>query len=123
MRMTGPSPQVRHMALLRALYRCERCLLPLSSQWSLHHRRPRRMGGTRRPDANAPQNLLVLCGSGTTGCHGWLESNRTEAYQTGYLLYDLDDPLIHAYLDGDGDWWLLTEDGGRIAHKPADSPQ
>lgn len=122
MRRTGPTPQDRHTVLLRASYRCERCELPLNSNLSVHHRRPRRMGGTRRPDANSPQNLLVLCGSGTTGCHGWIESHRREAYDAGYLLYDMDDPLIHPYRDGSGNWWILTEDGGRIPHKPATPP-
>lgn len=80
------------------------------------------MGGTRRPDANSPQNLLALCGSGTTGCHGWVESHRKDSYEAGYLLYDLDDPLIHPYRDGSGQWWLLMEDGGKTPHEPASPP-
>ncbi|WP_018807296.1 hypothetical protein [Salinispora arenicola] len=29
------------------------------------------MGGTSRPDVNQPGNLLLLCGDGVSGCHGW----------------------------------------------------
>lgn len=54
--------------------------------WSLHHRLPRGMGGTKTSSAIDADYLLVVCGSGTTGCHGWLESHRAEAYRLGYLL-------------------------------------
>ena len=33
------------------------------------------MGGTSWPSINLPDNLLTLCGSGTTQCHGWVESH------------------------------------------------
>lgn len=69
--------------------RCARCgragafgALPLNT----HHRRPRGMGGTKRGDANGLANLLTLCGSGTTGCHGWVESHRAEARAAGLLV-------------------------------------
>lgn len=97
--------------------------MPLRTAFSVHHRRPRRMGGTKRADANAAQNLLILCGSGVTGCHGWVESNRTEAYSRGYLLYDRDNPAEHPFKDGEGRWWLLDEEGGRTIYKSIDSPQ
>ena len=71
----------------RAQVRCERCGTRESEYWSLHHRRPRGMGGSKNPALNAPSNILLLCGSGTTGCHGWVESNRAEAYETGLLLH------------------------------------
>lgn len=31
-------------------------------------------------------NGLLLCGTGTTGCHGWVESNRSEARAQGFLV-------------------------------------
>lgn len=43
------------------------------------------MGGTRE-DVNILSNLLLLCGSGTTGCHGWVEHNRTEAKRLGLIV-------------------------------------
>ena len=71
------------------------------------------MGGTKRVDVNLPPNLLVLCGSGTTGCHGWIESHRTEGYDDGIILYDADDPAEKPYRDSTGTWWQLTPNGGR----------
>lgn len=53
---------------------------------SIHHRRPRGMGGTDRPDTHSLPNLMLLCGSGTIGCHGFIESHRTVALARGYLL-------------------------------------
>lgn len=50
------------------------------------------MGGSKDPAINLPSNLLFLCGSGTQGCHGWVESNRTQAYEDGLLVYRGDDP-------------------------------
>lgn len=59
------------------------------SGWSVHHRLPRGMGG-RGPKAaptEGPDWLLLVCGSGTSGCHGWLESvERAMAYEFGYLI-------------------------------------
>jgi hypothetical protein len=60
--------------------------------FSMHHRHPRRMGGSSRPELNTPANLLLLCGSGTTGCHGRVEGNRTRAYKDGLILHDGADP-------------------------------
>lgn len=57
-----------------------------SQFWSMHHRRPRGMGGSKNPALNQASNILLLCGSGTTGCHGWVESNREEAYDLGLLV-------------------------------------
>ena len=56
---------------------------------NVHHRRPRGQGGS-----NDPANLLHLCGSGTTGCHGYIESNRTVARANGWLLEFGQDPRI-----------------------------
>jgi hypothetical protein len=44
------------------------------------------MGGTRRPWINQLTNLLLLCGSGTTGCHDRVEANRAVAYAAGWLI-------------------------------------
>lgn len=111
----GISPQVREMVAHRASYQCERCYRPVPGiAASVHHRRPRQMGGTKRPDANEPGNLLLLCGSGVTGCHGWVESNRSEARSLGLLLHSGDVPAHHPYCDAAGHWWLLTNMGQRF---------
>lgn len=55
-------------------------------QWSIHHRLPQGMGGTSLPWWKDPDWLIAVCGHGTIGCHGWIESNRTAAIDLGYLL-------------------------------------
>ena len=50
------------------------------------------MGGSRRSDTNLASNLIVLCGSGTDGCHGYMESHRQEALELGYILRQGENP-------------------------------
>ena len=84
--------QVRGAVIVRDGFACRRCGVDVSrSPSSVHHRLPRRMGGTRDPRSNDLRNLVLVCGSGTTGCHGWIESHRTEAYEQGWLIRSYDD--------------------------------
>jgi len=96
--------------------RCASCGLPIvgerSRDWSLHHRRPAGMGGDRNPVSHGPANLLLLHGSGVTGCHGHVESHREESYDLGLLVRRGADPrevpiehAVHGLV-------LLTEEGG-----------
>lgn len=93
---TGPAQDVVEACLERAQYACELRGCEVGDRrgvdWSIHHRLPRRMGGTRRLDVNLPSALIVVCGSGTAGCHGWIEARRTESYDMGLLLHAGDDP-------------------------------
>ncbi|GAA1138557.1 hypothetical protein [Nocardioides aquiterrae] len=59
---------------------------------SFHHRQPRGMGGSRRREVNSPANVMLLCGSGTTGCHGFIEKYRSSAEQEGWLVRHGQDP-------------------------------
>lgn len=45
-----------------------------------HHVRRRSQGGTDTAD-----NLLWVCGSGSTGCHGWIHANPQTATALGLL--------------------------------------
>jgi hypothetical protein len=92
---------------------CARCGITLSGFYSLHHRKPRGMGGTKDPRSDDPRNLIHLCGSGTTGCHGYVESNRALAYTTGWLLRSLDALDMHL-LAPDGRLITLTAIGERF---------
>lgn len=83
-RDTGPDEKTTLAILERDGYACARCGRPLSGEWSRQHRLPRQMGG--RKDANGLENLLALCGSGVTLCHGHVESNREESYREGFLV-------------------------------------
>jgi hypothetical protein len=70
--------------------RCAWCGTPIWGErglnWSVHHLEPRGMGGTNSPHAGRPSNGVLLHGSGTTGCHGYVEQHRDEAEAKGFLI-------------------------------------
>ncbi|TQN30589.1 5-methylcytosine-specific restriction protein A [Haloactinospora alba] len=118
--MSGPTKATRALVWERDAGRCARCGLPITREWSLHHRVPRGAGGSRRPELNSPANLVLLCGSATSpkGCHLAVESDRRDAQRTGYLiskLVNLDPaevPLLYH-----GAWWVrLDHHGGTTVH-------
>jgi hypothetical protein len=60
------------------------------------------MGGSKDPEINSLSNLMLLCGTGTTGCHGWVEDRRLEAQADGYLVPSWENPadvrvLVHKH--------------------------
>lgn len=83
-RRTDPSAAVVKAVRARDLNRCVVCGTtgPLSTQ----HRVARGMGGTRAEWVNLPANLITVCGSGTTGCHGHIEHYPEEARRLGRAL-------------------------------------
>lgn len=113
-RATGPDVDTREKVRWRDKDRCRRCG---KSTWQIHHRKPRGMGGTRDPLVNSPANLVLLCGSGTTGCHGWVEQHRTEARQQGWLVSQHADPRYQP-IDHEGRLTFLTEDGTAVYSRP-----
>lgn len=75
--------EVRQGVLARDGYRCVRCGESVfARQYSLQHRKARGMGGTRTVET-AP-DLITMCGSGTTGCHGHVEAHPNEAREQGW---------------------------------------
>lgn len=119
--MTIPTG-VRALVRQRDGHRCLRCDRSiLDSPASIHHRVPRRMGGTSDPRSDDPRNLVTLCGTGTTGCHGWVESNRNEARESGWLLRDYSG-LDDAMYTPDRVLVMLDEDGGIYRYDYADEP-
>lgn len=116
-RSTGPSAEVVDLVLERAQYSCELDGAATGDRrgvdYHVHHRRPRRMGGSQLPDTNLPQNLMILCGP----CHEMVESERTAAYGGGWLVRQNADPagvpvLILArsvFLTSDGRYADLPE--------------
>ena len=116
-RDTGPDFWTRQVVAARFGNRCVRCG---RSGVTIQHRKPRGMGGSKDPAINQPSNLLWVCGNGTTGCHGHMESRRTEAYEHGWLLADRADPTATAVHLWDGRRVLLDNTGG---YRPApDTP-
>ena len=96
-RSTGPSSAVVDAVLERDHWSCIVCNEAIvgdrGTDWSIGHRIPRGMGGTKDPRINLSSNLLTLCGSGTTGCHGATEGPlRAMAYTEGWLLPRSADP-------------------------------
>lgn len=83
--MADVSRPTRLLVYARAEERCEICGV-YAYGGSVHHRHRRGMGGSKRPELAAASNLLLLCGSGVTGCHGVIEGNRDLAYDQGRLL-------------------------------------
>lgn len=90
-RTTGPNESTVMLVWERDRGRCARCGASIRGErgqsWSVHHRVPRGSGGAKHvPWMNLAANLLLLCGSGTTGCHGWIEAHRSEAISKGWLM-------------------------------------
>jgi hypothetical protein len=115
--MAKPKPfkvddETRFAVLGRGGYKCERCREDfLRLGVSVHHRRPRMMGGSKNQELHRPANLIALCGSGTSGCHGWVESHRLEARTFGYLITKVESAEEIPFKDLNGDWWLIDNDG------------
>lgn len=92
--MTGPTWDVRRVVLLRDQLACVVCGITVAvedgdslrpvEQYSIQHRTARGMGGSGNPALNHPTNLLTMCGTGTTGCHGYIEANPDYARTHGY---------------------------------------
>lgn len=64
-----------------------------------------------------PSNGLAVCGSGTTGCHGWMTSGHVaEAHDWGWDVRSAWDPWewrvwIHNPNHVGGTWYFLNDDG------------
>lgn len=116
--MTRIPDRVRKLVMERDRYSCVVCgQTVINRPGSIQHRRPRGSGGSRKADTNSPQNLIVLCGTGTTGCHGWAESNRTEAFDAGWLVHAWENPAeVPVALSGIGVVYLHPD--GSTAHVP-----
>jgi hypothetical protein len=109
--VASPVPaKLRELVLERDEYRCVRCGCSIVGQrYSLQHRKARQMGG--RKGAHTAANLVVLCGSATTGCHQIVESEREYAQRQGYAVPSWGDPeKLPVWRHGFG-WQLPSEDG------------
>lgn len=109
-RYTGPDKATRKLVRKRDGNRCILCGqngsrygIPID----LHHRRPRGLGGSQRPDTNQPQNLILL----DRICHEWVERNREAALYAGLLVPQWADPALVSLRIAPGRWVLLTPAG------------
>lgn len=124
-RPTGPSKLTVDMVIHRDRGQCAWCGDRPEGErgtgWSVHHRRPRGMGGTRRDDTNSPANLVILCGSGVDQCHGTVESRRGDAYDRGVLVRQNFDPSQVAIEHAVHGWVYLTDDGEAVTEPPMEA--
>lgn len=113
-RVSGFTPKTRQVIKDRSGGACELCGRSAYGG-SIHHRRPRGMGGNKTQVANSPSNGIVLCGHALTpdGCHYWVESNRVKANELGLLLFQHQTPVdvpVRLHLG----WVMLDDNGGYV---------
>lgn len=90
LRLTGIALKDRNSKIdRRDCQRCARCGVTIRSGASRHHRKfVSRRGG------DEVSNGLLLCGSGTTGCHGWAHANPLLARVGGFAVHGWEDPRL-----------------------------
>jgi hypothetical protein len=124
-RDTGPDRTTRQLIKERADWHCEVCGIQVyNRRSSIHHRRGRGDGGSSKPEINQPSNLMLLCGTGTTGCHGKVtrNENRVKALTAGWVVElntrqdPADVPVTHARY---GRVFLLDDGTVRLAGSEA----
>lgn len=78
--MSSVPPKIALAVDTRDKQRCVRCGVWIQNNGSRHHRMRRAAGG------HVIANIILLCGSGTTGCHGWVHANPAEARADGLIV-------------------------------------
>lgn len=74
-----PRP-ARQLVMARCHGHCERC-----GWWvggDIHHRQPKGMGGSTRPDRHNVENLVHLC----RRCHSWAHGKPIDASAEGFIV-------------------------------------
>lgn len=104
--MSRVPARVSRVVLARDNEQCVRCFVRGSN---IHHRQMRSQAD--KLSVHWPSNLIVLCGSGTTGCHGYIHANPEEAYLKGWLVKSYDVPHMKPVLYFAGGYRQLLPDG------------
>lgn len=109
---TGPDAPTVDLVLDRDQHSCVLCGGGVGDRrgtdYSIHHRLLRSQGVN-----NSPSNLITLCGSGTTECHGAVHAKPKWARSFGgWLLRSTDNPAVYPVLiERASRWVLLTNNG------------
>jgi hypothetical protein len=122
---TGPSRDVRALVMERDNQCCQACGAGITGRpYSIQHRVARGMGGTSNPAVNSFPSLVLMCGTGTTGCHGLAEQRDPEMHSRGFWLKRGEDPeRVPVMIAGPGyliPAWLLP-DGSRSLFEPPEA--
>lgn len=110
--MSNPTPKVLDLVWERAFHCCERCgrrLIRGGGSYSIHHRRRRLPEFAGVHDA---ANLVLLCGSGTTGCHAWVHGHPRDSRTEGFIVSSYSEPSSWGVLHAVYGWVLLDDAGG-----------
>lgn len=97
----------RRIVYARADKFCERCCR--NGSLSVHHRVKRSQGGKW-----TASNCVLVCGSGVTGCHGWIEHHADAAAAEGFHVRPWDDPALIPLWWRSSRWVLLRDDGEMV---------
>lgn len=108
--MTKAEKTARRLVRERSGGVCESCGAARATNFQ--HRKGRGQGG---PWSAA--NGFDVCGSGTTGCHGYMHAHPAESYERGWSVRSHDDPAAVPVQTARG-WFLLDDDGGLTAAEP-----
>lgn len=109
---TQPSRTVCDLVDRRDGCRCLICGNDKADGWSGQSRHHRLMRSHPWPGLHEPQNLIRVCGSGTTGCHGAIHADPGKAYRYGWLVHGwVDDPGTVPILTHAHGWVYLLADG------------
>jgi hypothetical protein len=109
---TGPDADTRELVKQRDDWTCACCGNPIvGSNFSLQHRLARGGGGTSDPAINSPANLILLCGSATTGCHGLAESRDAAMHRLGFWLKHGQEPAKVRVAHAVHGWVRLLDNG------------
>lgn len=119
-RPTGFPAVVREQIRERSGGRCEiRWACDGDTATQIHHRRPRGMGGSRRPSTNLASNGINAC----TLCHRWVETEGREiAQQCGWLVSQYTDDPEAVPVMVNRKWTLLGLDGSVVVLPAGEFP-
>ncbi len=98
-----------------ACLRCGRNLQGIPA--SVHHRLKRSAGTKAQVDR--VENLVVVCGSGTTGCHWHIHDQPHESFDDGWMVRRGADPAGKPLTTTNGTLLILLPDGSVVSNSLA----
>lgn len=97
---------------------CELKLPGICQGRATNYQHRKRKSHCSRAERWSPANALHVCGSGTTGCHGYIHANPAEAHYEGWEVKSWDTPETvpvrlwfgYVLLDDAGDWGSCSQE-------------